>query len=82
MILRELTQLESLELNGLENRITAIINTRYEDFYGWNELRLSSITERGLVMITKLARRDNDKELMDAVGKFLIKRLEFKHKDN
>ena len=80
MKLRELTWSESQELGGLENRIIAIINTRYEDFAGWQSIRSSQITERGLVMITKLAGRENDQDLIDAVGKFLIKRLEFKYK--
>jgi len=80
MKLRELTYDESLELGGLENRIIALVNQRYPDLEGWLQVRSMEITERGLVMVTKLARRENDEDLIDAVGKYLIKRLEFKYK--
>jgi hypothetical protein len=49
---------------------------------GWLKVRSTEITERGLVMITKLAGRENDQELLDAVGKYLIKRLQFRNKAN
>ena len=81
MKLRELTYSESLELGGLENRIIVLVNQRYPDLEGWIKVRSNQITERGLVMITKLARRENDKDLINAMGKYLIKRLEFKYKD-
>lgn len=81
MKLRELTYDESLELGGLENRIIALVNQRYHNLDGWLKQRSNQITERGLVMITKLARRENDKDLINAMGKYLIKRLEFKYKD-
>jgi len=82
MKLRELTYDESQELGGLENRIIALVNQRYPDLNGWLKVRSTEITERGLVMITKLAGRENDQELLDAVGKYLIKRLQFRNKAN